>query len=198
LKKIIEKDKMIRLLELEISKSKVASRMNKTKVREVLKWTGEETNFAETVNHFYCRNFLFLKFKFLKDGWKEILPDKKNSFYLLCMRHLMIPEGADKGDNWERVIVPSVMRKYQCMKCNMNNDIKLLYMSTMTCLCKSTFAVLVNYTDINFILCLNTAEERVVYPDELGKGFQDYEDDGEKIGDNVEKVVGEVVGGIIN
>jgi hypothetical protein len=126
LKKIIEKDKMIRLLELEISKSKVASRMNKTKVREVLKWTGEETNFAETVNHFYCRNFLFLKFKFLKDGWKEILPDKKNSFYLLCMRHLMIPEGADKGDNWERVIVPSVMRKYQRMKCNMNNDIKLL------------------------------------------------------------------------
>jgi hypothetical protein len=51
LKKIKEKDKMIRLLELELSKSKVTSRMNKTKVREELKWTGEETKFGETVNH---------------------------------------------------------------------------------------------------------------------------------------------------
>jgi hypothetical protein len=80
----------------------------------------------------------------------------------------MIPEGADKEDIWKRVIVPSVMRK-----CNLNNDIKSLYMSTITCLCESTFTVLVNYTDIYFMLCLNTTEERVkVWPDELGKGFQ--------------------------
>jgi len=46
---------------------------------------------------------------------------------------LMIPEGADKEDIWERVIVPLVMRKYQHMKCNLNNDIKSLYMSTTTC-----------------------------------------------------------------
>ena len=52
LNKIEEKDKMIRLLELELSTSKVPARMNKTKVQEELKWTGEETNFAETVNHF--------------------------------------------------------------------------------------------------------------------------------------------------
>ena len=58
LKKIEEKDKMIRSLELELSKSKATSRMNKTKVREELKWTGEETNFAETVNYF-CRHWLF-------------------------------------------------------------------------------------------------------------------------------------------
>ncbi len=125
MKKIKEKDKMIRSLELELSKSKVTSRMNKTKVHKELKWTGEETNFAETVNHF-CGHWLFPKFKFLKDGWKKILPDKKNSFYLLCMRHLMISKGANKGDIWERVIVPSVMRKYQHMKCNLNNDIKSL------------------------------------------------------------------------
>ena len=51
----------------------------------------------------------------------------------LCMHHLMIPEGADKEDICERVIVPLVMRKYQHMKCNLNNDIKLLYMSMTTC-----------------------------------------------------------------
>ena len=38
LKNIEEKDKMIRSLELEISKSKVTPRMNKTKVQEELKW----------------------------------------------------------------------------------------------------------------------------------------------------------------
>ena len=98
----------------------------------------------------------FSEFKFLKDGWKEILPDKKNSFYLLCMHHLMIPKGADEEDIWKRVIVPSVMRKYQHMKCNLNNNIESLYMSMTTCLCESTFAVLVNYTDIYFTLCLHT------------------------------------------
>jgi len=57
--------------------------MNKTKVREELKCTGEETNFAETVNHF-CWNFLFPKFinkplnklplilQFLKDWMEDI------------------------------------------------------------------------------------------------------------------------------
>jgi hypothetical protein len=59
LEKIKEKDKIIRSLELELSKSKVTTRMNKTKVQEELKWTGEETNFV-------CRNFLFPKFNFLK------------------------------------------------------------------------------------------------------------------------------------
>ena len=62
------------------------------------------------------------------------MPDKKNSFYSLCMRHLRISEGADERDIWERVIVPLIMRKYQNMKCNLNNDINSIYMSMMTCL----------------------------------------------------------------
>ncbi len=147
LKTIQEKDKESRSLELELSKSKVTSRMNKTKVQEELKWTGEETTFVETVHHF-CWNFLFPKFKFLKDGWKEILPEKKNNLYLLCMRHLQIPKGANESDIWDRVIVPLIMRKYQHMKCNLNNDIKSIYMSMITCLCHYDFAVLVNYTFI--------------------------------------------------
>ena len=159
LKTIEEKDKIIRLLDLKLTQQRVTSRMNKTKVREELKWMGEETNFAEMVNHF-CRDFLFPKFKFLKDGWKEIVPDKKNSFYSLCMRHLKIPKGADKKDIWDRVIVPLVTRIYQHMKCNLNNDIISLYMSMTTCVCESTFAVLVNYTDIYYILCLNNTGER--------------------------------------
>jgi hypothetical protein len=175
LEKIREKEEMIMSLNLKLSNSKINSRMNKTKVREELKWTGEETNFAETVNHF-CRFYLFPRFKFLKNGWTEIMPDKNNSFYSLCMRHLKIPEGADKKDIWERVIVPSVMRKYLNMKCNLNNDIKSVYMSMPICLCESTFTVILNYTDIYFIICrlINAGERTRVWPDELGKGFQDY------------------------
>ena len=58
LKKIEEKDKIIMSLKLELSTSKVTTRMTKAKVREELRWTGEETNFADSVNHF-CRHFLF-------------------------------------------------------------------------------------------------------------------------------------------
>ena len=58
------------------------------------------------------------------------------------------PKGANKKDIWERVIVPSVMRKYQHMKYNLNNYIKSLYMSMTKCMCESTFTLLVNCTDI--------------------------------------------------
>jgi hypothetical protein len=132
IKRIEEKDKKIRSFELELSTLKVTSRMTKRKVWEELKWTGEDTHFVETVNHF-CWNLLFLQYKFLRNGWKEFLPDKKKSLYSLCKRHLMIPEGVDERDLWERVIVPSIMRKYHNMKCSLNNIIKSIYMSMMKC-----------------------------------------------------------------
>ena len=128
LEELKDKEKIIRSLELELAKSKMTTRMNKRKVREEFKWTGEETNFAETVNNF-CRSFLFPRNKFLKEKWQDYLPKRMNSLYSLCMRHLKIPEGADERDIWERVIVPSISRKYMNMKCNLNNEIKAIYMS---------------------------------------------------------------------
>ena len=128
LEELNDKEKIIRSLELELAKSKMTTRMNKRKVREELKWTGEETNFAEMVNNF-CRSFLFPRNKFLKEKWQDYLPKRMNSLYSLCMRHLKIPEGADERDIWERVIVPSIRRKYMNMKCNLNNEIKTIYLS---------------------------------------------------------------------
>jgi hypothetical protein len=127
-----ERDKKIRSLELEISKSKPANQHNKRKVREEYQWTGEETNFAKIVNHF-CKNFFFPRYKFLKDGWQDVLPERPTSLYSLCMQKLKIPEGADKRDIWERVIVPSIRMEYSNMKCNLNNDIKSIYLSMMKC-----------------------------------------------------------------
>ncbi len=132
LKIIDEKDKKIRSLELEISKSKMANRHNKRKVWEEYQWTGEETNFTKMVNHL-CKNFLFPRYKFLKDGWQDVLPERPKSLYSLCMQTLKIPEGADKRDIWERVIVPSIRMKYTNLKCNLNNSIKSIYLSMMKC-----------------------------------------------------------------
>ena len=89
MKLIKDRESTIRSLELEVAKTKMTSRMNKKKVREELKWTGEETNFSETVSNF-CRAFLFPRTKFLNDGWKDYLPDDRDSLYALCMRRLKI------------------------------------------------------------------------------------------------------------
>jgi hypothetical protein len=108
----------------------MANQHNKRKVQEEYQLTGEETNFAKMVNHF-CKYFFFPRYKFLKDGWQDILPERPKSLYLLCMQRLKIPEGADKRDIWERVIVPSIRMKYTNMKCKLNNNIKLIYLSMM-------------------------------------------------------------------
>jgi hypothetical protein len=117
----------MKAMELELAKSKMTSRMNKKAVREEMQWTGEETNFSETVSTF-CRVNLFPKYKFLDKRWKEYLPDNRESLYSLCMKTLKPPMGADKRDIWERVMVPTIMKKYQHMKCNLNNEIKKVYL----------------------------------------------------------------------
>jgi hypothetical protein len=123
-----EKERKIKLLELELMTMKTESRNSKKTVQEDYHWSGEEINFAESVNNF-CRSMLFPRYKFLKEGWQAFLPEKRDSLYSLCMRHLRIPEGAEEADLWDRVIVPSIKMKYINIKGNMNNDIKKIYES---------------------------------------------------------------------
>jgi hypothetical protein len=99
-----------------------------TPSRDKTGWKGEEFVFVKEVNDF-CRDRLYPKEKFLRKNWKEYLPDDTRSLYSVSMKHLSIPEGSDKRDIWERVIVPSIRDKYQSMRCNMNNKIKSVYLS---------------------------------------------------------------------
>jgi hypothetical protein len=146
-KKIAERDRTIEKLEMELARHRTAgTRLNNTQVREQLKWTGEEINFAETVHNF-CKVFLFPRVKFLKNDWQRYLPMDKKSLYSVCMRHLKIPQGSEPKDIWERVIVPSIARKYQNMKCNLNGDVKALYMSMKP----ATFIIQIVY--ISLIWC---------------------------------------------
>jgi len=98
------------------------------KQEESMRWSGEEINFADSVNSF-VREFLFPWYKFLREGWQNYEPDKKNSLSSMCLRKLSLPEGSDTADIWERVIMPSIQMKYINIKGNMNNDLKKIYRS---------------------------------------------------------------------
>jgi hypothetical protein len=104
------------------------SRPNKKEIRERMNWSGEEINFADSVNTF-VREFLFPRYKFLGGGWQNYEGDKRNSLSSMCLRRLSLPEGSDMKDIWERVIVPTIQMKYVNIKGNMNNDIKKIYIS---------------------------------------------------------------------
>ena len=85
LKKIIaERERTIEELQSELARyRKAGSRMNNAQVREELNWSAEEINFAETVNNF-CKHYLFVRIKFLKDDWQSYLPMEK-SRKVLCL-----------------------------------------------------------------------------------------------------------------
>ncbi len=94
-------------------------------VRIFQKWTGEETNYANSVIQF-CKTFLFPRYKFLKDGWHEY-DQNKSSLSSLVRQNLATPEGANYKTLWERVVIPTIRLKYINMKCNLNNKIKDAY-----------------------------------------------------------------------
>jgi hypothetical protein len=99
----------------------------KMKTRESLGWDGEEANLAENVGY-YCRAYLFPRYKFLKDKW-DVYPDQQNSLSNFVKKGLKIPEGVDYRDIWERVIVLLIHLKYTNMSCNINNDVRSAYKS---------------------------------------------------------------------
>jgi hypothetical protein len=51
-----------------------------------MRWSGEEINFVDSINTF-VRVFLFPipRYKFLREGWQDYQPDKKNSLSSLCI-----------------------------------------------------------------------------------------------------------------
>ena len=125
-----QKERMIMKLQAEVHSLRNKGRPNKTSLRVSLKWTGEEVNFADSVFTF-VREFLFPRYKFLRGGWQKYDQDKSNSLSSMCLRRLSLPEGSDREDIWERVIVPSIQMKYINIKGNMNNDLKRIYLSMM-------------------------------------------------------------------
>ena len=50
--------------------------------------------------------------------------EERKSLSALVLRHCPIPAGADREDAWDRVVAPTIAKKYADMRCNINNDIR--------------------------------------------------------------------------
>jgi hypothetical protein len=78
---------------------------------------------------------MFLSFKFLKEGWQDYkLSNKKSLSYFVGqkvadtyqnMRVLL--SGREFKDQWERVYVPVIEKKYQNMRNNVGIDMRETY-----------------------------------------------------------------------
>jgi hypothetical protein len=77
LDKLEEKDKKLKA-KLKASK-KTNSKSMKGDIWNANDWTGEGANLADKVIEF-CKDFMFPRYKFLKDGWKSYEPENNKSF----------------------------------------------------------------------------------------------------------------------
>jgi hypothetical protein len=64
--------------ELKVLK-KLNSRSKKGDIQNAHDWTGEEANLADRSMEF-CKDLLFPRYKFLKDGWKSYESENNKSF----------------------------------------------------------------------------------------------------------------------
>ncbi len=49
--------------------------------------------------------------------------EERKSLSSLVLRHCPIPAGVDREYAWDRVVAPTIVKKYADMRCNINNDI---------------------------------------------------------------------------
>ncbi len=121
--------------ELKNYKKKVChSSKGDIKDRDSNGWTGNEAILADKVTEF-SRDYMFPRYKFLKEGWQDYDPTNKKSLSHFVgrkmadtYRSMRIPTiGREFEDQWERVYVPVIGLKFQNMRCNLENDIQAQY-----------------------------------------------------------------------
>ncbi len=123
-----EQRKQIQYLQIKLATAKAAQKQTKKQVQIEQDWTGEETNYANSITKF-CKTFLFPRYKFLKEGWHEHDPNRSDSLLSLVKQKVAILERADYKGLWEGVVIPTIWLKYINTKCNLNNEIKKAYIS---------------------------------------------------------------------
>jgi hypothetical protein len=126
----LEADNRQLKVELKFSKKKYR-RLSKEDIRTYNEWTFDKANLANKINNF-SRDVMFLHYKFLKEGWQEYKPSKKKSLsYFVgqkmadtCQNMRILTSGKKFKDQWERVYVPVIKKKYQNMRNNIGNNIR--------------------------------------------------------------------------
>jgi hypothetical protein len=115
--------------ELKNSKKRVSC-SSKGDIRNSNGWTGTKAILANKVTKF-SRDYMFPRYKFLKEVWEDYNPTNKKSLSYFVgrkitdtYRSMRIPTiGREFEDQWERVYVPVIGLKYQNMRCNMGNNV---------------------------------------------------------------------------
>ena len=93
-------------LEVEKNKWEVKTHNNKD-LRNKFGWNGNDTTYSDTVINF-CKVWLFPRYKFLHGNWMMYSEERKSLSALVA---------------WDRVVAPTIVKKYADMRCNINNDI---------------------------------------------------------------------------
>jgi hypothetical protein len=106
---------------------KISCKANEMSDKIDYHWDEKEANFADSVLTF-VNEYLFPRFKFLKDGRMEFA-DSPDSLLSFVHGKVKIPEGADYKDQWDRVICPTIQTKYITIRCNLNKKVQKTYKS---------------------------------------------------------------------
>ena len=127
-----EKDNYIALLKKEVAELKVeiaalkargGGKRTKASLIKSTCLSREDVLFTDKVWSF-CQQFLFTRIKFLPKGWKVYDSSSTTNFAALVKRHVKVAEGVSFGDEWRRIMIDAIIRKYTDMRCNVNNNIR--------------------------------------------------------------------------
>ena len=75
----------------------------------------------------FCKEFLFPRIKFLGKGWTTNDPSNPRSFLEVVKRHLPMQRGMTFDKTWNRIIAPTIAKKYTEIRCNLNNDCRTAF-----------------------------------------------------------------------
>jgi hypothetical protein len=120
-----ELESTVKSLQREIRVLKSHDRKTKRQLRIDYDWDGEEANLSDKVSN-WVKEYLFPRYKFLKDGWMEY-SDGSESLSSFVQRKMKMEEELDFKGQWERVICSTIQNKYVTVRCNLNNEVRKAY-----------------------------------------------------------------------
>jgi len=129
---ICELENLVERLEDEVQDLRAQLAMSqgkkhsKKELRELYGWNDQDILFSNTVMTF-CKEFLFPRIKFLGKGWSENNPSNKKSFSEVVRRHLPMQRGMTFDGTWNRIIAPTIAKKYTDIRCNINGDCRTAF-----------------------------------------------------------------------
>jgi hypothetical protein len=123
----VEYKRILKRLKMDLRLSKFYAMQTKRQIRIDYHWDGKETNVVDSVLRFF-KEYLFQRFKFLKDGWMEY-DNGPERLLMFVQGKVKFPEGAEYKDQWERVTYSTIQAKYVTIRCNLNNEIQRTHKS---------------------------------------------------------------------